>query len=56
VLKEKHGLQERAVCNKGYVILLSASQLETKDIILFSSMAQVTITEPPDTVQPDGHK
>jgi hypothetical protein len=56
VLEKKHGLQERAVCNKGYAILLSASQLAMKDIILFSSTAQVTIKEPTDTVQPDGHK
>ena len=56
MFETKHGLQERAVCNKGYVILLSASQLATKDIILFSSVAEVTIKEPPDTVQPEGHR
>jgi hypothetical protein len=52
----KHGLQECAVFNRGYAILFSASQLAKKDIILFSSTAKVTIKEPPDTVQPEGHK
>ena len=56
VLETKHGSQGRAVCNKCYVILLSASLLAKKDIILFSSQAKVTIKEPPDTVQPEGHK
>lgn len=56
VFETKHGLQERAVCSKDYVILLSASQLTMKDIILFSSMAEVTIKELPDTVQLEGHR
>jgi hypothetical protein len=56
VLETKHVLQKRAVFNRSCVILLSASQLAMKDIILFSATAKVTIKEPPDTVQPEGHK
>jgi hypothetical protein len=56
VFETKHSLQKCEGCNKVYVIILSASQLEMKDIILFSSVAKVTIKEPPDTVQPEGHK
>ncbi|XP_023711534.1 integrin alpha-9 isoform X2 [Cryptotermes secundus] len=32
------------------------SQLQMKDIILFSSMGTVTIRDPPDALQPQGHK
>lgn len=56
MFETKYSLQKCEGYNKVYIIILSASQLEMKDIILFSSVAKVTIKEPPDNVQPEGHK